>query len=62
MSQRTKTFAWAGVAGLCMGLLLWKLGATQRPQAPEPPPTGPTYMPVVEVDFAAVRAHVPTTS
>src|SRR5712671_1662232 len=56
MSRHTTTFGWAGVGGLCVGLLLWNLGATQAPP-PEPPPKGPTYMPVVEVDFAAVRAR-----
>ena len=54
MTRRTTTFGWTGVGGLCVGLLLWNLGAAQAPP-PEPPPKGPTYMPVVEVDFAAVR-------
>ena len=54
MTRRPTTFAWAGVGGLCTGLLLWNLGAAQAPP-PEAPPKGPTYMPVVEVDFAAVR-------
>src|SRR6266851_2920959 len=56
MSRRTTTFGWTGVGGLCVGLLLWNLGVAQAPP-PEPPPKGPTYMPVVEVDFAAVRAR-----
>jgi cytochrome c peroxidase len=56
MPRRTTTCGWAGVGGLCVGLLLWHLGAAQAPP-PEPPPRGPTYMPVVEVDFAAVRAR-----
>jgi cytochrome c peroxidase len=54
MTRRTTTFGWVGVGGLCVGVLLWNLGAAQAPP-PEPPPKGPTYMPVVEVDFAAVR-------
>jgi cytochrome c peroxidase len=53
MRRRTTTFGWAGVGGLCVGLLLWNLGAAQAP--PPEPPTGPTYMPVVEGDFATVR-------
>jgi cytochrome c peroxidase len=57
MLSRWTTFGWAGVAGLCMALLLWKLGATQEPQVAEPPPRGPTYMPVIEVDFAALQAR-----
>ena len=56
MTRRTTTFGWTGVGGLCVGLLLWHLGVAQAPP-PEPPPKGPTYMPVVEVDFAAVRAR-----
>ena len=56
MLRRTTTFGWAGLFGLCVGLLLSNLGAAQAPP-PEPPPKGPTYMPVVEVDFAAVRAR-----
>src|SRR5919198_4021159 len=54
MTRRTTTFGWVGMCGLCVGLLLWNLGAAQAPP-PEPPPKGPIYMPVVEVDFAAVR-------
>jgi cytochrome c peroxidase len=54
MSRRTTMLGWAGVGGLCLGLLLWNLGAAQAPPA-EPPPKGPTYMPVVEQDFATVR-------
>jgi hypothetical protein len=37
MAQHTTTFGWVGVGGLCVGLLLWSLGAAQGPQAPEPP-------------------------
>ena len=55
MLRHTTTCGWVGVGGLCVGLLLWNLGAAQAP-LPEPPPTGPTYLPVVEVDFATVRA------
>jgi cytochrome c peroxidase len=56
MTRRMTTFGWAGVGGLCVGLLLWNLGAAQAPP-PEPPPKGPIYLPVVEVDFATVRAR-----
>jgi cytochrome c peroxidase len=56
MVRRTTTFRWIGLGGLCVGLLLWSLGAAQGPQAPEPP-KGPTYMPVVEQDFATVQAR-----
>jgi cytochrome c peroxidase len=55
MLRHTTTCGWVGVGGLCVGLLLWNLGAAQAP-LPEPPPTGPTYLPAVEVDFATVRA------
>ena len=55
MLRHMTTFGWVGVGGLCVGLLLWNLGAAQAP-SPEPPPKGPTYLPVVEVDFATVRA------
>jgi cytochrome c peroxidase len=55
MTRRTITFARAGVGGLCLGLLLWSLGAAPAPP-PEPAPKGPTYMPVIEQDFATVRA------
>jgi cytochrome c peroxidase len=54
MTRRTTTFAWAGAGGLCGTLLLWNLGAAQAPQS-EAPPTGPTYMRVLEGDFATVR-------
>src|SRR5437870_11430531 len=37
MTRRTTTFGWTGVGGLCVGLLLWNLGAAQAPP-PEPPP------------------------
>src|SRR5882724_13531051 len=39
MTRRTTMFGWAGVGGLCVGLLLWNLGAAQAPP-PEPPPKG----------------------
>ena len=55
MLRHTTTCGWVSVGGLCVGLLLWNLGAAQAP-LPEPPPTGPTYLPVVEVNFATVRA------
>src|SRR5262249_9914494 len=56
MRRRTRIFGWAAVVGLCVGLLLWNLGAAQAPLS-ELPPKGPTYMQVVEGDFAAVRAR-----
>jgi hypothetical protein len=56
MTRRTTTFAWAGVGGLCGALALWNLGAAQAP-TPEAPPKGPTYMRVLEEDFATVRAR-----
>jgi hypothetical protein len=37
MPRRATMCGWAGVGGLCMGLLLWGLGAAQGPQTPEPP-------------------------
>jgi cytochrome c peroxidase len=43
----------AGLGGLCLGLLVYGLGAAQ---APQPPSQGKTYFPVVEQDFAKVRA------
>jgi cytochrome c peroxidase len=42
------------LGGLCGGLLLYGLGAAQAPQTQ--PPAGKTYFPVVEQDFAKVRA------
>jgi cytochrome c peroxidase len=42
------------LGGLCGGLLLYGLGAAQAPQTQ--PPSGKTYFPVVEQDFASVRA------
>jgi PQQ-like domain len=36
MLRRTTTFGWAGLCGLCVGLLLSNLGAAQAPP-PEPP-------------------------
>jgi cytochrome c peroxidase len=56
MPRRATMCGWTGVGGLCVGLVLWGLGAAQGPQTPDPP-TGPTYMPVVEHDFATVRAR-----
>jgi cytochrome c peroxidase len=54
MTRRT-TLRWAGVGGLCVGLLLLPdLGLSQAPP-PEAPPRGPTYMAILETDFAAVR-------
>src|SRR5882672_12498894 len=45
----------AGLAGLCVGLLVYGLAAAQSPQ--QPPPQGGTYtFRVVEQDFAKVRA------
>ena len=55
MRRPVTTAGWAAAGGLSAVLLLWKLVAAQAP-APEPPPKGPIYMPVVEADFAAVRA------
>jgi len=56
MRRRTRTLGWAGIAGLGVGLFVWNLVAAQAP-SPEPPPKGPTYMQVVEGDFAAVRSR-----
>jgi cytochrome c peroxidase len=56
MARRTTVWGWAGLGGLCVGLLLWNLGAAHGGQAVAPP-TGPTYMPVVEQDLATVRAR-----
>jgi hypothetical protein len=53
MSRRATILGSAGLGGLCLGLLVYGLGAAQ---APQPPPQGKTYMPVVEQDFAKVRA------
>src|SRR3989441_5169099 len=52
--QRRVALGWAGLGGLCGGLLLYGLGAAQAPQTQ--PPSGKTYFPVVEQDFAKVRA------
>src|SRR2546428_1548674 len=54
MPRRVTTLGWAGLGGLCVGLLVYGLGAAQAPQTP--PPSGKTYFPVVEQDFAKVRA------
>ena len=54
MPRRVTTLGWAGLGGLCGGLLLYSLGAAQAPQTQ--PPQGKTYFPVVEQDFAKVRA------
>jgi cytochrome c peroxidase len=56
MARRRTVWGWARLGGLCVGLPLLRLGASQGGQAPEPP-KGPTYMPVVEQDFATVRAR-----
>src|SRR5260370_18154873 len=54
MQRRVAILGWAGLGGLCGGLLLYGLGAAQAPQTQ--PPSGKTYFPVVEEDFAKVRA------
>jgi cytochrome c peroxidase len=56
MRQRTRAFGWAAIAALGVGLFVWNLGAAQAPPS-EAPPKGPTYMQVVEGDFAAVRSR-----
>ena len=53
MQRRAARLGWAGLGGLCVGLLVYGLGAAQAP--PQPPPQGKTYFPVVEQDFAKVR-------
>src|SRR3989441_990793 len=54
MQRRVAILGWAGLGGLCGALLLYGLGAAQAPQTQ--PPSGKTYFPVVEQDFAKVRA------
>ncbi len=54
MQRRVAILGWVGLGGLCGGLLLYGLGAAQAPQTQ--PPSGKTYFPVVEQDFAKVRA------
>src|SRR5205823_10363957 len=54
MRRRAAILGWAGLGGLCGGLLLYGMGAAQAPQTQ--PPHGKTYFPVVEQDFAKVRA------
>src|SRR5260370_17673970 len=54
MQRRVAILGWAGLGGLCGGLLLYGLGAAQAPATQ--PPSGKTYLPVVEQDFATVRA------
>src|SRR5438105_13571320 len=54
MHRRVARLGWAGLGGLCGALLLHGLGAAQAPQTQ--PPSGKTYFPVVEQDFAKVRA------
>src|SRR5437870_520012 len=54
MPRRVTTLGWAGLGGLCVGLLVYGLGAAQAPQTP--PPSGKTYFPVLEQDYAKVRA------
>ena len=55
MQRRAAKLGWAGLGALCVGLLLYRLSAAQAPQTPQPP-QGKTYFPVVEQDFAKVRA------
>jgi len=55
MQRRAARLRRAGLGGLCIGLLVYGLGAAQAPQTPQPP-QGKTYFPVVEQDFAKVRA------
>ena len=55
MQRRVAILGWAGLGGLCGALLLYGLGAAQAPQTQ--PPSGKTYFPVVEQDFAKVRAN-----
>src|SRR6267378_1521065 len=50
MERQVAILGWAGLGGLCGGLLLYGLGAAQTQ-----PPSGKTYFPVVEQDFAKVR-------
>src|SRR5947209_10380258 len=54
MQRRVAILGFAGLGGLCGGLLLYGLGAAQAPQTQ--PPSGKTYFSVVEQDFATVRA------
>src|SRR6266853_611786 len=54
MQRRVAILGWAGLGGLCGGLLLYGLGAAQAPQTQSP--SGKTYFSVVEQDFATVRA------
>src|SRR5438132_10077934 len=54
MQRRVAMLRWAGLGGLCGALLLYGMGAAQAPQTQ--PPQGKTYFPVVEQDFAKVRA------
>src|SRR5437870_8293490 len=54
MRRRVAILGWAGLGGLCAGLLLYGLSAAQAPQTQ--PPSGKTYFPVVEQDFTKVRA------
>jgi cytochrome c peroxidase len=53
MSRRATILGSAGLSGLCVGLLVYGLGAAQAPQ--QQPPQGKIYFPVVEKDFAKVR-------
>src|SRR2546425_2546616 len=54
MRRRVAILGWAGLGGLCAGLLLYGLGAAQAPQTQ--PPSGKTYFPGAEQDFARVGA------
>src|SRR5258705_3314888 len=56
MPRRTTVLRSVTFGGLCVGLLLYGLGAAQTPQQPQQPPQGKTYFPTVEQDFAKVRA------
>ncbi len=56
MRRRMTALGLAGIAGLGAGLFVWNLGAAQAPPS-EAPPKGPTYMQVIEGDFAAVRSR-----
>src|SRR2546425_8125371 len=51
MQRRVAILGWAGFGGLGAGLLVYGLSAAQTQ-----PPSGKTYSPVVEQDFAKVRA------
>jgi len=54
MQRRVAILGWAGTGWLCIGLMVYGLSAAQPSQTA--PPSGKTYFPVVEQDFAKVRA------